>query len=302
MTKSLANILLGEDMEGGEVFCDEVYNSLKNHWRADYAGDPCAVLTEQLGMVISDGHDDHLYHITTGPVCTEIVQGDIPLSNDLAIIFGTDSDGSIRYEETTNDALIFGIPVSPKRGVIICDQADVAVNFGGIITAHAQPVFWFVDLDNNSYLGVGHQADDRPGIWSGPGATKLLAIQYEANADVTFFENSGEGENRYVYIYGWDAGAVAKRYGRHYVHTDGRYHIDAEEAPICFDEELLVPITSSAVSDPPTDAELNVIWTSPATVGIGWWTYLQNTVSGTILYLIVSDGSNWWYETLTAAI
>jgi len=34
MTISLADLLAGLDMEGGEVFCDEVYNNLKNLFRA----------------------------------------------------------------------------------------------------------------------------------------------------------------------------------------------------------------------------------------------------------------------------
>ena len=104
---------------------------------------------------------------------------------------------------------MFGIPVSPKRGVIICDVADIAVDFTGLITAHTQPVFWFIDLNNDSYLGVGHQADDKPGIWSGGN----VHIQYDANADAIFFENAGAGENPDVYIFGYVTAGAGARYG-----------------------------------------------------------------------------------------
>ena len=113
MAKTLAELLLGEDMEGGESFGDCIYNNLKDHFRDDYTGDPCAVLTEQLGMIISDSEDDHLYHITTGPVCTEIIQGDIPISDNIAIVWGNTpvtGDSSLEYDELTNDAMIWGVP------------------------------------------------------------------------------------------------------------------------------------------------------------------------------------------------
>lgn len=51
-------------------------------------------------------------------------------------------------------------------------------------------------------------------------------------------------------------------------------------------------IASQAVSDPPTDAELDAIYTSPATVGSGWTKLLMNSNSST-LYFVVSDGTNW---------
>ena len=59
---------------------------------------------------------------------------------------------------------------------------------------------------------------------------------------------------------------------------------------------------SGAISDPPTDAELDALYTSPAAAGIGWWTFLLDETTGGPLYIIVSDGATWWYEALTAAV
>lgn len=226
----MADLSIGSDATGFERFGACEYNDIKNHWRM---ANPRDTLTdEQSGIIVSDSDDDKLYHYQTA-AWFEIIQGDTAITDDVAILFGdtpVTGDASIRYDETTNDAIIFGIPVATKRGVIICDMADIAVDFGAaLITASAYPVFWFVDLDNDSYLGVGHQADDRPGIWSGPDDARILAIQYEANADITIFENSEVGENCLVYIYGWDAGAAATRYGTQQITNSGSYELNAEE-------------------------------------------------------------------------
>ena len=186
MAKTHAQILLGEDMEGGEVFCDDIYNYLKNHWRADYTGDPCAVLTEQLGMIISDAHDDRLYHITTGPVCTEIVQGDIPVSDEVAVILGDDSDGSIYYDEAVNNELVLeaknaadveGITVSLLEINQKYRIRGIAGFLGFEVTPNA-PIgtnlmaLWDPDFDSN--IAFLWEADDKPKIDAGGNAEGII--------------------------------------------------------------------------------------------------------------------------------
>ena len=244
----MATLSTGADSEGGERFGACEYNDIKNHWRMS---DPCANLTDiQPGMIVSDEDDDRLYvaSLVSGCSCSEILQACVPLSDDKALGFGTDWNAQAGYDELTNDALILGIPVDPERGVIICDLADVGVDFTGLITASAYPVFWFIDLNNDSYLGVGHQADDRPGIWSGAADSSILAIQYDANADVTIFENSEVGENRLVYIYGWDAGAGATRYGSLQITNSGSFELNAQEqGALAQGGTVVVRWTSSSV-------------------------------------------------------
>lgn len=223
-------LLLGANFILNDWFCVDLINNFKNHWRM---ADPCGTLTQiQPGMIVSDSDDEKLYHHQAA-ACFEIIQGDTPISDDLQIIGGDGSDSIlIPYEETTNDAVIWGLPVAAKRGLIFCDVADIAVDFTGLITAAAEAVVWFVDLDNDSYLGVGHQADDRPGIWSGAADTSILAIQYEANADVTFFENCGAGLNRYRYIYGDKTGVP--KYMRDFVDPTGFGRIESEDGMTVF--------------------------------------------------------------------
>ena len=51
--------------------------------------------------------------------------------------------------------------------------------------------------------------------------------------------------------------------------------------------------TAEAVSDPPTDAELDALFTSPASVPPGCLIALKNTSSAGAAYLIYSDGTSW---------
>lgn len=75
MSKTLTQLLNGDDMEGGENFCDEIYNNLKNHFRS--AG-PCAALTLlKLGMLLSDSADNRLQHrviVAAAEKCIEVLQ------------------------------------------------------------------------------------------------------------------------------------------------------------------------------------------------------------------------------------
>ncbi|NIO42652.1 MAG: hypothetical protein GTO41_22410, partial [Burkholderiales bacterium] len=126
MTKTLAELLGGADMEGGENFCDTIYNNLKNHFRSSA---PCVSggLDElQPGMIVSDEDDDRLYHVilTSACTCSEIVQTCIPVSDDNGVYFGDGNDAYLGYNELNNDALMLGIPTT-GRGLIICEAGDV---------------------------------------------------------------------------------------------------------------------------------------------------------------------------------
>lgn len=75
MAKALFDLLNGEDMEGGESYCDTIYNKIKNHFRS---ADPCAALTLlKLGMLLSDSADNRLQHrvsVAGVPKCIEVLQ------------------------------------------------------------------------------------------------------------------------------------------------------------------------------------------------------------------------------------
>lgn len=100
MAKTLAELVAGEDMEGGEAFCDTVYNNLKNHWRA-----AAAPATPSPGMQYSSSVGEKLYH-RQAAAWEEIIQTATPVSDDAQIIIGDDSDILIYYDEAGNDELM----------------------------------------------------------------------------------------------------------------------------------------------------------------------------------------------------
>jgi hypothetical protein len=158
---TLTELLVGADTDGYEPFCDDLYNNLKNHWRRAAVR---TTLTEaQAGMIGVDSANDTMWHcIAPGapPTWRQIVQTTVPVLDDLNIFFGTDSDGSWKYDEATNDAIIVGVPVAPKRGIIYCRTADIAQNFTSLITASAQVRKYIIDADRDSVFAYGFYDDD----------------------------------------------------------------------------------------------------------------------------------------------
>ena len=63
--------------------------------------------------------------------------------------------------------------------------------------------------------------------------------------------------------------------------------------------KLNVDITNT--DNPPTDAQLDAAFGTPASVGAGWSVLLNDNGAGNNFYLIASDGTNWWIFTGTKA-
>jgi len=53
--------------------------------------------------------------------------------------------------------------------------------------------------------------------------------------------------------------------------------------------------SSSSVSDPPTDSELNAIFGTAASVGTGFFAILNDADLSLKQYIVWSDGGTWWY-------
>ena len=56
------------------------------------------------------------------------------------------------------------------------------------------------------------------------------------------------------------------------------------------------------VSAIPTDAELDAIYGTPASVGAGFVSYLNDAGLGVSVYQVISDGTNWFYTLLVKAL
>lgn len=58
---------------------------------------------------------------------------------------------------------------------------------------------------------------------------------------------------------------------------------------------------STANVTTPTDAELDSAFGTPATVGRGFMAFVDDNAAGTAGILVISDGANWWYLSMTKA-
>ncbi len=59
--------------------------------------------------------------------------------------------------------------------------------------------------------------------------------------------------------------------------------------------------STADVTNPPTDAELDSAFGTPSTVGAGFTATLDDNGAGTAMYLVASDGTNWWHTLMTKA-
>jgi len=188
MAKTLDQLQNGDDMEGGESFCDDIYNNLKNHWRANYGGDPCAsggLDYPQPGMIISDEYDNKLYHVTmdSGCPCTEIVQTCVPVSGNV-IMLGILSVGGIGLD-----------------GNLDMGGNDI-VNVNSLVFGASAPAIAVGDTDD-------------------------LLIIPAAGGDAKFFSAAAAGENPYLHVCGFKTADVT-RYWRVNVDADGFGRVESE--------------------------------------------------------------------------
>ena len=60
-------------------------------------------------------------------------------------------------------------------------------------------------------------------------------------------------------------------------------------------------VSTANVSNPPTDAELDAAFDTPANLPDGWMGVVNDNNAGTALWLVTAVGGSWWYEGLTKA-
>jgi len=65
---------------------------------------------------------------------------------------------------------------------------------------------------------------------------------------------------------------------------------------------LRTKVSTDNVSSPPTDAQLDTAFGTPATVGEGFIGIVDDNDAETAVWLCVAVGTSWWYEALTKAV
>ena len=61
-------------------------------------------------------------------------------------------------------------------------------------------------------------------------------------------------------------------------------------------------LSTANTSNPPSDGELDTAFGTPATVGSGFTALLDDNGADTNVYLVMSNGTSWWYTALTKAV
>lgn len=97
--------------------------------------------------------------------------------------------------------------------------------------------------------------------------------------------------------------------GTGYKSSDGSAGVSGTVAGSTFKDGLLttavsgvkLTVSTADVSSPPTDAELDSAFGTPATVGAGFIGIVNDNNTGTAEYLCWSDGTNWFYAAGTKA-
>jgi len=87
MAKTLVELEDGEDMEGGESYCDTIYNQVKNHF---HQSDPKTnVANAVAGSILSDSDNNKLWHVVGGVrLFNRILTGEIVCAGNQVVCAG----------------------------------------------------------------------------------------------------------------------------------------------------------------------------------------------------------------------
>ena len=68
--------------------------------------------------------------------------------------------------------------------------------------------------------------------------------------------------------------------------------------------ETLIPVSRANMSSPPTDAELDTAFGTPANVGAGFLALIDDNGVDASVWMVASNGTSWWRVTapLTKAV
>jgi len=84
---------------------------------------------------------------------------------------------------------------------------------------------------------------------------------------------------------------------------DNRVYLYIGESGELWREVLVrIPVVNASLGGAPSDAQLDAIFTSPAEIGNGGHRFVRDIDSGGVLYHVVSDGTNYWYQAMTMAV
>jgi hypothetical protein len=120
----------------------------------------------------------------------------------------------------------------------------------------------------------------------------------EADTDKWFISNDGDDSDKLKIAS--DGGIASET--RFTIHQDGNVGIGtvSPDTELHVNGDIKQKVTTSDVAIPPTDAELDTLFGTPASNGDGWTAYLKDTDSSNF-YQIVAVGTEWYIFTAAVA-
>lgn len=229
-----------------------------------------------------------------------------------------DRTGTILEPSTAGDDVDMGTGEITAAGVTINDAtpkllfADTDDDYFSVMTegdndlhftseesgGHAHYKFFTYDGDgtNNislSIFGVGTSSSTTDAEWL------EWHFRYTANEFELGSRASGTGTVRPLQIY------TGSNSDQILLSTDGNVSMSGKLSvtnELSTSKQITWVVDEINVSNPPTDAQLDTAYGSPATVGDGWTTYINDNGDGNDFYQVASDGTNWWISTFTKAV
>lgn len=258
---------------------------------------------------------------------------------DLTLVDGGGSPDSTYYGLTVYDTLVFIDPAS-QNGTYMTVQTNGLISVGPISSGFKSAPFYsisgtaiykstnglninfnisptsvtpnIIPRYDDSNTGYSWVSSDKLGLVGG--GVSLLTAEYNSSLAkaITKIIDS-------VYVNG---GIMATRAYLDSISVNGVFHKnvlgygdspasislravepDGSQSFATLEEDLDTPTSASLTDGAPTYVEINAaLSTNPATAGSGARYLIKDSDGTALMYVVWSDGSDWWYEALTKAL
>jgi len=235
-----------------------------------HAGSGAPAHTASRGVFYWDYTNDNLYVNSDGSTTWQSIGGAVAGAHVLLSATHTDTTAA----SVTRGALVVGLGASPTW-----TRRDHPGGINYYLRSNAADPDWTSDLTLAAGAYVGRTGDVRVEFDSAAGRLNLILGDNAGSDQVRFVDSDGTAVG-YV-----DSNGAIYALGIADFHAAGFRTIHSE----------------ANVTSPPSDAELDAAFGTPAAVGEGFIGLLDDNNAGTAGYMVFSLGGFWWYAAATKA-